>query len=165
MADKKKAKKGEEGEEKKGMGAKLKPLLMIVAAGAAYKFVLAPKPATTAASTVIVEAEKKIEEGSVVTIPELVLNLKKGESDEKAHYLRVGAGVVLAKGVNGELFTEEELPKASDILVEILSEKTMAELEEEGAKAAVKDELKAKAQEEFGEDKVVRILFTSFVMQ
>lgn len=165
MADKKKAKKGEDGEEKKGMGAKLKPILMLVAAGAAYKFVLAPKPATTAASTVIVEAEKKVEEGSVVTIPELVLNLKKAEGDEKSHYLRVGTAIVLEKGIDGKLFAEEELPIASDAIVDVLTEKTMEDLEAEGAKTEVKAELTEKVKEAFEGKKVVRVLFTSFVMQ
>ena len=165
MADKKK-KKADDGDEKKGLGAKLKPILMIVAAGAAYKFVLAPKPATTGASVIVAAAEKPVEEGSVVTVPELVLNLKKEEGDDKEHYLRVGAALVLVKGTDAKVFTEEgEIPKASDVLVEVLSEKTVTELSEPGAKTALKEELTEKVKEAYEGKKVVRVLFTSFVMQ
>lgn len=163
MADKKK-KKADDGDEKKGMGAKLKPILMIVAAGAAYKFVLAPKPAATTASVIVAAAEKPVEEGPVVTVPELVLNLKKEEGDEKEHYLRVGAALVLVKGTNAETFTEE-IPKASDVLVDVLSEKTVAELSEPGAKTVLKEELTEKVKEAYEGKLVVRVLFTSFVMQ
>ena len=74
MAGKKK--KDEEAGEKKSMGQKLKPVLVIVAAAAGYKFFLAPKPATVAApAEAVAAAAQKVEEGPVVTIPELVLNL------------------------------------------------------------------------------------------
>lgn len=164
MAGKKK--KDEEGGEKKGMGAKLKPVLMIVAAVVGYKMFLAPKPATVAPAgeTVSAAAEKEIEEGPVVTIPELVLNLASESGDDDPHYLRVGAALVLEKGVNAETFGEE-LPLASDVLVDVLSEKTPAELREPGSKAKLKEELSEKVRKAFHDEKVVRVLFTSFVMQ
>ncbi len=159
MAGKKK--KDEEGGEKKSMGQKLKPVLVIVAAAAGYKFFLAPKPAPVAAPVeAVAAAAEKVEEGPVVTIPELVLNLAGPET----HYLRVGAALVLEKGVDAEHFAEE-LPLASDVLVDVLSEKTPEELKQPGSKAKLKDELSEKVREAYHDEKVVRVLFTSFVMQ
>jgi flagellar basal body-associated protein FliL len=60
---------------------------------------------------------------------------------------------------------EEELPIASDVAVDVLSEKTYAELHRPGAKQAIKKELSVKVRQAFHEEKVVRVIFTSFVMQ
>jgi len=156
-----KKKKGDDDEAKKGMGAKLKPVLVIVAAAAGYKFFLAPKPVTTPADGVSAAAvEKPVQEGSIVTVPELVLNLAGPEQ----HYLRVGAALVLEKGVNAESFTEE-IPLASDVLVDVLSAKTPEELTKPGVKTELKAELSEKVREAYEGKKVVRVVFTSFVMQ
>ena len=156
-----KKKKGADDEAKKSMGAKLKPVLVIIAVVAGYKFVLAPKPATIVASGVSAAAvEKPLVEGPIVTIPELVLNLAGGER----HYLRIGAALVLEKGVNPETFAEE-VPLASDVLVDVLSEKTPEELSKPGAKTELKAELSEKVREAFEGKKVIRVVFTSFVMQ
>ena len=75
----KKAKK-DEAEGGKGMKSKLMPVAVILVAAAGYKFVLAPKPAATTAATAsgasgVSAAAQAPEEGSVVALPELVLNL------------------------------------------------------------------------------------------
>ncbi len=156
-----KKKKGADDEAKKSMGAKLKPVLVIIAVVAGYKYVLAPKPATIVASGVSAAAvEKPVEEGSIVTVPELVLNLAGSER----HYLRIGTALVLEKGVDPKSFAEE-IPFASDVLVDVLSEKTPDELSKPGAKTELKTELSEKVREAFNGKKVVRVLFTSFVMQ
>jgi flagellar FliL protein len=145
----------------KGKGKKFVPVLLIVAAAAGYKFFLAPKPAVDEeAAAEVAAAAEQVKEGPVVTIPELVLNLAGGE----AHYLRVGAALVLEEGVDPELFAGE-LPHASDVLVDVLSEKTLEELKEPGSKAKLKEELSEKVREAYHGEKVVRVLFTSFVMQ
>ena len=162
MATKKKA-AAKEGEEKKGgLVTKLKPVLMIVAAVAGYKFFLAPKPATTPAATseVSAAAVAEPEEGSIVAMPELVLNL----AGPKTTYLRVGAALVLEKGVKPESMTEE-IPLASDVLVDVLSAKTPEELKEPDAKTALKKELSEKVRHVYHDAKVVRVIFTTFVMQ
>jgi flagellar basal body-associated protein FliL len=124
----------------------------------AYKFVLAPPaPAEPAAA----EGETAaIEEGAVVPLPELVLNL----ADHEPRYLRVGIALILEAGVSIEK-VEEELPIASDVAVDLLSSKTYAELREPGAKQLIKEELSKQVREAFHDEKVVRVLFTSFVMQ
>jgi flagellar FliL protein len=158
-----KKKKETDDEEKKGGGlfAKLKPVLMIAAAVAGYKFFLAPKPATPAASTeVSAAAVAEPEEGSIVTMPELVLNL----AGPKQTYLRVGAALVLEKGVDPAALTEE-VPLASDVLVDVLSAKTPEELKEPDAKIALKKELSEKVRHAFHDKKVLRVIFTTFVMQ
>lgn len=156
-----KKKKGDDDEAKKGLGAKLKPVLFIVAAAAGYKFVLAPKPATVAATGVSAAAvEAPLVEGPIITIPELVLNLAGPEQ----HYLRVGAALVLEKGVDPKAFAAES-PKASDVLVDVLSEKTPTELNKPGAKTDLKAELSKKIREAYEGKKVIRVVFTSFVMQ
>ena len=160
MATKKK--KGDAEDEKKGMGAKLKPVVVIIAVAAGYKFFLAPKPAATnaSASGAVAAAEVKVEEGPIVTVPELVLNLAGPEQ----HYLRVGAALVLEKGVDAKAFTEE-IPLASDVLVDVLSAKTPDDLNQPGVKTELKAELSEKVREAYDGKKVVRVVFTSFVMQ
>jgi flagellar FliL protein len=158
MATKKKtAKDGDE--KKKGLVTKLKPVFMIVAAVAGYKFFLAPKPAPPAAE-VSAAAEAEPEEGAIVTMPELVLNL----AGPKQTYLRVGAALVLEKGVDAEVL-KEEVPLASDVLVDVLSAKTPEELKEPAAKTELKKELSEKVRHAFHDEKVVRVIFTTFVMQ
>jgi len=161
MATKKKAAKGDEEKKKGGIVTKLKPVLMIVAAVAGYKFFLAPKPASTpAASEVSAAAVAEPEEGSIIAMPELVLNL----AGPKTTYLRVGAALVLEKGIKPETMTEE-VPLASDVLVDVLSAKTPEELREPDAKTALKKELSEKVRHAFHDAKVVRVIFTTFVMQ
>ena len=156
-----KKKKGDAEDEKKGMGAKLKPVLFIVAAVAGYKFFLAPKPVTTTPPNgEVAAAEGAVEEGPLVTGPELVLNLAGAEQ----HYLRVGAALVLEKGTDAKAFTEE-IPLASDVLVDVLSAKTPADLSQPGVKAELKAELSEKVREAYHGKKVIRVVFTSFVMQ
>jgi flagellar FliL protein len=108
----------------------------------------------------VAAAEVKVEEGAIVTVPELVLNL----SGPEQHYLRVGAALVLEKGVDAKAFTEE-IPLASDVLVDVLSEKTPEDLNKPGVKADLKAELSEKVREAYDGKKVIRVVFTSFVMQ
>jgi len=149
------AKKSDES-KKKGKA----PMLVgaAILAVVAYKFVLAP---TAPAEPAAAEGEPVVlEEGAVAPLPELVLNL----ADHDPRYLRVGIALILEAGVSIES-VEEELPIASDVVVDVLSSKTFAELREPGAKQLVKEELSKQVREAFHGEKVVRVLFTSFVMQ
>lgn len=158
MATKKKPTKGDG--EKKSLFAKLKPILVVVAAIAGYKFFLAPKPVPAPAAEVSAAAHAEPEEGAIVTVPEMVLNL----AGPKQTYLRVGAALILEKGIDAEHFGEE-VPLASDVLVDVLSAKTPEELKEPNAKAELKKELSEKVRKAFHDEKVVRVIFTTFVMQ
>ena len=155
------AKKKVDDDKKKS--PKVKIILALVVAAAAYKFVLAPKPKPEAPAEGG-EAAAKIEEGAVVSLPELTLNLA---DTGNVRYLRVGIALILEKGVaaSGEGGFEEELPIASDVAVDVLSAKTYAELAAPGAKHEIKAELSEKVREAFDDEKVARVIFTSFVMQ
>lgn len=158
-----KKKKDDEEAPKKGMGAKLKPVLAIVAAVAGYKFFLAPKPVTPAAAAGGVNAaavSTTVVEGSIVEVPDMVLNLAGPEQ----HYLRVSASLVLEKGIDPKVFVEQ-VPIAADVLVSVLSEKTPDDLAQPGAKAALKTELSEKVREAYEGKKVIRVLFRQFVTQ
>jgi flagellar protein FliL len=157
MAAKKKKGKGDD--EKKPLSKKLMPVVVILGAVAAYKFVLAPKPAEKPEGEVGAAAEE-IVEGPVVTLPEQVLNLAGDEN----HYLRIGVALILEEGTSAE-HMEEELPIASDVVVDVLSAKTPEELREPDAKAAVKEELSELVREAYHGEKVARVIFTTFVMQ
>ena len=160
MAGKGKAKKGEDEGEKKGMAAKAKPILAIVVAIAGYKFFLAPKPAANT-STDVAAAAHAPEEGSVVKLEnDLTLNL----SGDETHYLRVGIALVLEKGVDAKAMAEE-LPLAADVAIDVLSSKTLEELRQVDAKTELKAELSEKVRAAYHDEKVVRVVFTSFVMQ
>lgn len=154
------AKKKGKDDDAKG-GSKKKIIIAVVVAALAYKFVLAPKPKPkeeVAAGDG--HAAAKIEEGGVIAIPDLTLNL----AGSQTHYLRVGIALVLEKGASSE-HMKEELPIASDVAVDVLSSKTFEELSEPGAKTELKEELSEKVREAYHGETVARVIFTSFLMQ
>ncbi len=131
----------------------------LVVAGLAYQFVL--KPAPPAEDAAEAAAEEVVEEGEVATIEELVVNL--ADRDE-VHYLRVGVGVVLEAGIAiGDI--EPELAKINDVVIDIVSTKTFDDLRAPGATADLKDEISEAARAAFDDERVVRVIFTNFVMQ
>jgi flagellar FliL protein len=152
-----KKKKGDEEEGKKGKTKMI--IVAVVIALAGYKFVLAPKPAPKADATTTATATK-IQEGEVIPLPDLTLNL----ADTQARYLRVGLALILEKGTTAESM-KNELPIASDVAVDTLSAKTFAELNAPGAKEEIKAELSEKVRKAYDDKKVARVIFTSFVMQ
>lgn len=155
------AKKKAKDDDAKG-GSKKKIIILVVVAALAYNFVLKPKPKAeeVAATDAHGATAEKIEEGSVIAIPDLTLNLAGGEN----HYLRVGIALILEKGTSTEHF-KEELPIASDVAVDVLSEKTYEQLKEPGAKTELKAELSEKVREAYHGEAVARVIFTSFMMQ
>lgn len=156
-------KKGKDDDAKAGAAKKKKIIIGVVVAALAYNFVLKPKPkAEEVAATDEhgAAAAAKIEEGGVIAIPDLTLNLAGGEN----RYLRVGIALILEKGTSAEHF-KEELPIASDVAVDVLSAKTYEELKEPGAKTELKAELSEKVREAYHGEAVARVIFTSFIMQ
>lgn len=148
-------------DEAAAKSAKKKKIIgAVVAAALLYNFVLKPKPAPE--EEVLPEGvEAVIAEGEVVPIPELVLNLA---DEDELRYLRVGAAVILEEGAVAADF-EPNAPIVSDIMVDLLSSKTIADLRAPGAKEEAKEELSALAREAFDDAVIARIIFTSFVMQ
>ena len=133
---------------------KPKIIAAVVIALVGYKFFLAPKPTPAKA------ADAPPKEGAVVALPDLTINL----ADADAKYLRVGVGLVLEAGTSAEAM-KDELPKASDIAVTLLSKQTYATLHDVEKRNEVKGELSKAVRESFENKKVVRVIFTSFVMQ
>lgn len=146
------AKKKTEDDGKK-KGGKQKIIAAAVIALVGYKFFLAPKPTPVAA-----DAAPK--EGAIVALPDLTLNLK----DTEARYLRVGVGLILEAGTTAEAM-KEELPRASDVAVTFLSGFTYEQLHNVEEREKAKEELSKKVREAYENKKVVRVIFTSFVMQ
>lgn len=154
------AKKKGKDDEAKG-GSKKKIIAGVIVAALAYKFMLAPKPKAKEEVATDAHGEAaKIEEGGVVSLPDLTLNL----AGSQTHYLRVGIALILEKGASSE-HMKEELPIASDVAVDVLSAKTFEELTEPGAKTELKAELSEKVREAYHDSTVARVIFTSFVMQ
>ena len=141
---------------KKKKGKKKLVIVVLLVGGLVYQFVLkkSPPPEDAAAAEVV-------EEGEVAVIEELVVNLA---DREETHYLRVGIGVVLEAGI-AVADIEPELAKINDIVIEVVSTKTFADLREPGATSELKDEVSAAARAAFDDERVVRLIFTSFVMQ
>lgn len=145
--------------KKKNKKKKLAILAVVVLAAAAYQFVL-NKPAADDPAAASGE-QAAPEEGAVVPLPELVVNLA---DLEDIRYLRVGVAVVLEKGVDAKKI-EPELPRISDVVIDLASERTFDELRTPGAKQQLRDDLSAAARAEFDDEMVVRVIFTTFVMQ
>ncbi len=151
--------KAEDAEEPSGGGKKkmIMGLGGVLLLGAAYQFVLKPAP-----EVIIVEADAEVEliEGEIVELPEMVLNL----NGEGAGYLRVGIAVILEEGTLAADF-EAESAIAKDVAIEFLSAQTQEDLRDPAAKKKAKEDLSTLMREAYGDEKVVRVLFTTLVMQ
>ena len=161
MAKKKKKAAEEEEEGGKGKGKGKFVVVGLVAAVALYKFVLAPAPAEEAVDGIEEQAERVIEEGDIFPMEELVVNLT---DQDESRYLRVGLALVLELGTAPESM-ETEAPIAIDAAIDYLSAQSFADLREPGSKTEIRDELSARIREAYGDEKVVRVLLTTFVMQ
>lgn len=160
MAKKKKKAAEEEDEGKKGKKGKI-VVVVLIGLAALYRFVLAPAPAEEAADGIEEQAERVIEEGDIFPMEELVVNLT--DVDE-SRYLRVGLALVLEAGTSPDSM-EAEAPIAIDAAIDYLSAQSFSDLMEPGSKSRIRDELSAQIREAYGDEKVVRILLTTFVMQ
>ena len=136
---------------------------LVVGGGLLYNFVLkgSPPPEEETVAGAAAEVEVVVEEGEIAPIEELVVNL--ADQDE-LHYLRVGVGAVLSiDTVLADI--EPQLPKVSDIVIDVVSQKTFTELRIPGSTTALKEEISAAVAEAFPEGEVVRVIFTTYVMQ
>ncbi|MEM7339732.1 MAG: flagellar basal body-associated FliL family protein [Actinomycetota bacterium] len=162
----------EEEEEESGGGGKKKIIIGVVvlaALGGVYQFVLKSPPPEeeTPEALAAAEAEAAADpvEGDIVQLDEMILNT----AGPEVGFLRVGIAVVLGEGV---LVADFEMRQAlaQDVAVEYLSSLTKEELQADGGIPAAKEELSTLLADAYGMDEmdqqiVVRVLFTSFVMQ
>lgn len=150
----------EEAEEQAALAKKKKKkkiVLLLILFALVYQFKLKGSPPPEDE----VEAEVIIEEGEIAPVGELVVNLADVDT---VHYLRLGVAAVL----NAEFTMEEiqpQLPKVSDVVIDVVQRKTFEDLRKPGATKDLKDEISEALQEVFEEGEVVRVIFTTFVMQ
>lgn len=157
-----KKKKTEDDAEESG-GKDKKKLIIggVVAVALVYNFVLKPAPAEEDPEAIDDAAERVIEEGDIFPMEELVVNLT--DTDEN-RYLRVGLALVLEAGVSPESM-ESESPIAVDAAIDYLSAQSFADLRAPGSKTTVREELSTLIRAAYDDEKVVRVLLTTFVMQ
>ncbi len=163
MAKKPKNPEPVEGEEeaKKG-GGRLKKLAMISgvlgALFAVYSFVLKPTPEPMPDGIALVEPDPI--EGEIIELPEMVINIE----DDSVTFLRIGVAIVLEEGTLAADF-EGESAIAKDIILNDLSGRSAEELRSPLGKQLVKDTLSNELRAAYGDEKVIRVLFTVLVMQ
>jgi flagellar basal body-associated protein FliL len=158
---KKKKKAAEEEDEGGGKGKGKMIVVGLVGLVALYRFVLAPAPAEEAVEGVDEQAERVLEEGDIFPMEELVVNLT---DQEDSRYLRVGLALVLEAGTSPDSM-EADAAIAIDAAIEYLSSQSFADLREPGSKSELRDELSTRIRSAYGDEKVVRVLLTTFVMQ
>lgn len=153
-----------EEEEEEGGGGK-KKIIMIVGglavAGAAYNFVLKPAPPPEEMA-MEEEVEEELIEGEIVEMDEMILNIS-DEAGNKA-FLRIGLAIVLDELTMAADF-EPESAIAKDVAVQYLSSLNQEDLRSAAGREAAKEELSMLLREAYGDEKVVRVLFTALVMQ
>ena len=153
-------KKNDDDEEEEG-GGKGKKIGMIVgglaALGAVYNFVLKPPPAEVPEELAMVEVEPV--EGEIFELPESVINI----DDPEVTYVRFAVALILEEGTLAADF-EAESAIAKDVVLDVVSSKTADDLRGDN-KQRLKEELSMKVREAYGDEKVVRALITTLVMQ
>jgi flagellar basal body-associated protein FliL len=153
------------GDEEEEEGGGKKKIIMIVgglaALGGVYNFVL--KPAPPPEDMAMVEAEPVVTEpveGEILELDEMILNI----GGDQPGFLRVGIAVVLDELTIAKDF-EAESAIAKDVAVHYLSSLDQDQLRSPEGREKAKEELSMLTREAYGNEKVVRVLFTALVMQ
>lgn len=153
-------------EEEEGGGGGKKKIIMIVgvlaALGGVYNFVLKPSPPAEEPTPEELAAALEPVEGEIYQLEEMILNIEGEEGS--GTFLRIGLALVLEEGV---LVADFELQEAiaKDVSVQYLSSIDSSTLRTAEGRRAAKDELAVLIREAYGDAMVVRVLFTSLVMQ
>ncbi len=128
---------------------KMKIIVLVVVVlmlGAVAKFtVLKPSAAAQDAKPV---------PGHVLAMPDMTLNLAAG------HYLRIKLALQTVEGTSEELDTSE----ASQAVIEVFSDRPVAELTGEAARSKAKQELLAKLQKVYPKQ-IMDVIYTEFFTQ
>jgi len=156
---KKDKKKGDAEEETEEKGKSKLPMIIgaVLALGAVYNFVLKPAPVEDEALAMV---DLEPVEGEIFELPEMVINIQ----DDSVQYVRVAMAIVLEEGTLAADF-EAEAAIAKDVILEDLSGRTAEQLQSSQGKQDIKAELSEDLREAYGDEKVVRVLFTALVMQ
>lgn len=155
---------GEE-EEDEGGGGK-KKIIMIVgglaALGAVYNFVLKPSPEPVPDEVAMTDepVEEDVAEGEILELDEMILNI----GGDQPGFLRIGIALVLDDMTVAKDF-EAESAIAKDVAVHYLSSLDQETLRTIEGREEAKEQLSILVREAYGDEKVVRVLFTALVMQ
>ncbi len=151
-----------EEEDDEGGGGKKKLIIAVAglaALGAAYQFVLKPSPPPD--ELAMDEAEEvELVEGEIVELDEMILNI----GGDSPGFLRVGLAIVLDEQTAAADF-EAEQAIAKDVAIHYLSSLDDERLRTASGREQAKDDLSRLMREAYGDEKVVRVLFTALVMQ
>jgi flagellar basal body-associated protein FliL len=153
-----KKKSDDDADEEEGGGGKKKIMMGVggvVALGLVYNFVLKSDPPPPE-EMAMVEVEPV--EGEILELPEMVVNLQ----DDEVTYVRIGVALILEEGTLAADF-EAESAIAKDIVLDTVSSLQAEDFRDN--RQAVKDDLSTKVREAYDDEKVVRVLITSLVMQ
>jgi len=153
-------------DEEEGGGGKKKLIMVVVAlaaAGGAYQFVLkpAPPPEELADMAPPEPTITTMVAGEIVELEEMILNVGGAET---TGYLRIGLAIQLDEMTMAGDF-EPEIAIAKDVAVQYLSAQEADYLRSPEGRQEAKEELTTLIREAYGNEKVFRVLFTSFVMQ
>ena len=137
---------GEEETAKKGKPIKLIAfvLVLVIAAGAGYFLVFAPKS----------KGEAAPKAGAVLPLESQQINLAAG------HYLRLGIALQLTEKAD----TEVDGSKALDAAIDVFSGLTVEQVTKAGGREALKKRLLTDVEHRY-EDDVMDLYFTEFVTQ
>jgi flagellar basal body-associated protein FliL len=157
-------------EEEEGGGGKKKIIMAVgglAALGGVYNFVLKPapppeegEPGAMAMTETTLPVTDPIE-GEIIELDEMILNI--GTADEPG-FLRIGVALVLEELIIAKDF-EAESAVAKDVIVHYLSSIDKDQLRTAEGRELAKEELSVLVREAYGNQKVVRVLFTALVMQ
>ena len=100
-------------------------------------------------------------EGEIHQMQEMILNI---EGESGGAYLRIGIALVLEEGVLVADFAAQEAI-AYDVSVQYLSALQVEDLRSATGREAAKEELAEEIRAAYDDSTVVRVLFTSLVMQ
>jgi flagellar FliL protein len=166
VAKDKKDKKDKAPKESGGKGM-LVPALVVAVAVLGAGYLMSSRKASAhpagaagaagAAATTTTTRTSPVDEGEVVKLDSITLNL----ADNR--YLKVGIALQLAKGVAADKMTTHA-PLALDEAIALLGDLTYAQLSAPGGRAQAKAELTDRVKKRFG-GKVTDVYFTEFVMQ
>ena len=166
---------GQEGEEKPKKSKKLIiiiaviVLVLIIGGVGAFFALKAPKGGEGAAEGAAQEEEAKTEEGAAEGHGEVEANLFPLETfivnlQVKGSFLKVDIQLEFAAAEEMKS-AEKEVPRLRDTIIQILSSKTAAEILTSDGKEKLKDELRQSINGLLGEEKVVEVYFTEFIIQ
>ncbi len=142
--------------------------LVVIEVLVAYFVVTALIEPRLAGEPVVKEAKDakvaKHVDGPMLTIDKVIVNLT---GSEEARYL--AAGVTMELDIGEEKMTEEEInekiPKVKDVVISVLSAKSVGDVKDVEGRELVREEVKERVEKLLDPIKVHGVYFTEFVVQ